>query len=132
MGVKVHLGQCHIRCHTCYMAMVLHASNSAGCPRLQALFCQVPAENVLTMHDVSNIWRIPLLMQSQHAHKTILDTLRLPHYAEKLDMHTWKTHIADRYGCHASSWLALDNVHCLHVCVVMPLVRGLLGCSAAY
>eukprot|EP00878_Enallax_costatus_P014560 GHUV01015231.1.p1 GENE.GHUV01015231.1~~GHUV01015231.1.p1 ORF type:complete len:554 (+),score=149.49 GHUV01015231.1:128-1789(+) len=62
-----------------------------------ALFCQVPAENVLTMHDVSNIWRIPLLMQSQHAHKTILDTLRLPHYAEKLDMHTWKTHIADRW-----------------------------------
>jgi hypothetical protein len=32
---------------------------------LQALFCQVPAENVLTMHDVSNIWRVPLLMQSQ-------------------------------------------------------------------
>jgi len=36
--------------------------------RLQALFCQVPPENVLTMHDVSNIWRVPLLMQSQNVH----------------------------------------------------------------
>lgn len=68
-----------------------------SCFLLQALFCQVPAENVLTMHDVSNIWRIPLLMQSQNAHKTILDVLKLPHYAEQLDMHAWKANIADRY-----------------------------------
>jgi len=38
---------------------------------LQALFCQVPPEHVLTMHDVSNIWRVPLLMQSQNVHKVL-------------------------------------------------------------
>jgi CTP synthase len=50
------------------------------------------------MHDVSNIWRVPLLMQSQDAHKTILRVLGLGGHADKLDMHGWKTQIADRYG----------------------------------
>lgn len=29
------------------------------------MFCHVPANQVLTMHDVSNIWRVPLMMQAQ-------------------------------------------------------------------
>jgi CTP synthase len=66
------------------------------CVLLQALFCQVPPQNVLTMHDVSNIWRVPLLMQSQDAHSTILSVLGLQHYAQHLDMHQWKVQIADR------------------------------------
>lgn len=48
------------------------------------------------MHDVSNIWRVPLLMQSQDAHKTILQVLGLPQYSKQLDMHQWKVQIADR------------------------------------
>jgi CTP synthase len=55
---------------------------------------------VLTMHDVSNIWRVPLLMQSQDAHKTILSVLGLQHYSQHLDMHQWKVQIADRCGAH--------------------------------
>ena len=38
----------------------------------QALFCHVPKEHVLTMHDVSNIWRVPLIMEAQGAHHNIL------------------------------------------------------------
>jgi CTP synthase len=38
---------------------------------VQALFCQVDTDHVLTMHDVSNIWRVPLLMQEQNAHHLI-------------------------------------------------------------
>jgi len=37
----------------------------------QALFTQVEPHCVLTMHDVSNIWRVPGLMESQGAHRTI-------------------------------------------------------------
>jgi CTP synthase (UTP-ammonia lyase) len=37
----------------------------------QALFTQVEPQCVLTMHDVSNIWRVPGLMESQGAHHTI-------------------------------------------------------------
>ena len=42
-----------------------------------ALFCQVPASHVLTMHDVKNIWRVPLLLQSQGAHEAICACLGL-------------------------------------------------------
>ena len=34
-------------------------------PSVQAMFCHVPVNQVLTMHDVSNIWRVPLMMQAQ-------------------------------------------------------------------
>lgn len=44
---------------------------------LQAMFCHVPANQVLTMHDVSNIWRVPLMMQAQGAHTTICNILGL-------------------------------------------------------
>jgi CTP synthase len=59
----------------------------------------VPASSVLTMHDVSNIWRVPLLMQSQGAHATILRCLGLEQCAARLDMHQWKIQIADRCVC---------------------------------
>ena len=42
-----------------------HYCGCAVCPPLQAAFCHVPADQVLTMHDVSNIWRVPLMMQAQ-------------------------------------------------------------------
>lgn len=55
-------------CHSCsYHAPLLPSPSSMQ----QALFCQVPTESVLTMHDVSNIWRVPLLMESQGAHHMI-------------------------------------------------------------
>lgn len=61
-----------------------------------ALFCHVPAEAVLTMHDVSNIWRIPLVMEEQGAHHMICKQLCLPN-SDKLDLSAWKLNIADRW-----------------------------------
>lgn len=34
--------------------------------RKLALFCQVPSDHVLAVHDVSNIYHVPLLLQAQH------------------------------------------------------------------
>jgi CTP synthase len=63
-----------------------------------ALFCQVPTENVLTMHDVSNLWRVPLLMQEQKAHETVCRVLGLGEAVSgRLDMRRWKGEIADRW-----------------------------------
>lgn len=61
-----------------------------------ALFCHVPANQVLTMHDVSNIWRVPLMLQSQNAHKTICEILGLSS-AEGINMKEWKMAIADKW-----------------------------------
>ena len=60
---------------------------------------------MLTMHDVSNIWRVPLLMQSQNAHHTLCRQLGLQQYSPRLELHDWKTHIADRWGAwEAGGW----------------------------
>ena len=62
----------------------------------QALFCQVPPHHVLTMHDVSNIWRVPLLMAEQDAHRTVCTALALDG-ADQIDLREWKAGIADRW-----------------------------------
>ncbi|KAG8385048.1 hypothetical protein BUALT_Bualt03G0001000 [Buddleja alternifolia] len=40
-------------------------------------FCHVPIENIITLYDVSNIWRVPLLLREQNAHEAILKVLKL-------------------------------------------------------
>ncbi|XP_050223065.1 uncharacterized protein LOC126673119 [Mercurialis annua] len=40
-------------------------------------FCHVPGENIITLYDVPNIWRIPLLLRDQKAHEAILKVLNL-------------------------------------------------------
>ncbi|KFM28906.1 CTP synthase 2 [Auxenochlorella protothecoides] len=62
-----------------------------------ASFCHVAPEQVLTMHDVSNIWRVPLMLQDQGAHTTICSVLGLGASAPKIDMQRWKTGIADKW-----------------------------------
>ena len=62
----------------------------------QALFCQVAPHDVLTMHDVSNIWQVPLLMAEQGAHTTICAALGLTG-ADAIDLRDWKNDIADRW-----------------------------------
>jgi len=61
-----------------------------------ALFCHVPANQVLTMHDVSNIWRVPLLLEEQGAHRTVCDILGLKGAAQ-IDLVKWKLSLADRW-----------------------------------
>uniref|UniRef100_A0ACD5VHV1 Uncharacterized protein n=1 Tax=Avena sativa TaxID=4498 RepID=A0ACD5VHV1_AVESA len=40
-------------------------------------FCHVPISNIVNLHDVSNIWHIPLLLKDQKAHEAILKVLDL-------------------------------------------------------
>ncbi|KAI3965960.1 hypothetical protein MKX01_010917 [Papaver californicum] len=52
-------------------------------------FCHVQAENIITLHDVSNIWRIPLLLKDQKAHKAILKVLNLQSVVREPDLVDW-------------------------------------------
>ena len=61
-----------------------------------ALFCHVPVGQVLTMHDVSNIWRVPLMMQEQGAASTICTILGLGN-ADKINTRDWKVNLADKW-----------------------------------
>jgi CTP synthase len=61
-----------------------------------ALFCQVPPSHVLTMHDVANIWHVPLLLASQGAHAALCDRLGLGG-AAGMDLTHWRTALAERW-----------------------------------
>ncbi|XP_020089335.1 CTP synthase-like [Ananas comosus] len=39
-------------------------------------FCHVQVENIISLYDVSNIWRIPLLLKDQNVHVAVLRILR--------------------------------------------------------
>jgi len=62
-----------------------------------ALFCQMQPSAVLTMHNVSNLWRVPLVMREQNAHGQICKVLGLEAAALHIDMRQWQTNLADRW-----------------------------------
>jgi len=41
------------------------------------MFCHVPANHVLSAHDVPNLYQVPLLLDSQEITKTISEKLGL-------------------------------------------------------
>ncbi|KAK8591707.1 hypothetical protein V6N13_031740 [Hibiscus sabdariffa] len=61
-------------------------------------FCHVPAENIVTLYDVPNIWHIPLLLRDQKAHEAILKGLNLIGIARKPDLTEWtaRTKVYDK------------------------------------
>ncbi|BFG31181.1 hypothetical protein CerSpe_174550 [Prunus speciosa] len=59
-------------------------------------FCHVAAGNILNIHDVPNIWHIPLLLRNQNAHHSILQQLNLLSIAMPLDLRDW-TKMAETY-----------------------------------
>jgi len=63
---------------------------------LQALFCQVPSRHVLNMHDVQNIWHVPLMLEDQDAHHSICAALNLGG-AQNMQLGFWRRGLADRW-----------------------------------
>ncbi|PQM42568.1 hypothetical protein Pyn_16534 [Prunus yedoensis var. nudiflora] len=58
--------------------------------------CHVAPSNILNIHDVPNIWHIPLLLRNQNAHHSILQQLNLLSIAMPLDLRDW-TKMAETY-----------------------------------
>ncbi|KAJ8529016.1 hypothetical protein K7X08_035851 [Anisodus acutangulus] len=52
-------------------------------------FCHVPVDNIITLYDVSNIWRVPLLLREQKAHEAILKVLNLKGVAREPALGEW-------------------------------------------
>ncbi|CAL9128282.1 unnamed protein product, partial [Musa textilis] len=52
-------------------------------------FCHVPVANLITLHDVTNIWHIPLLLREQKAHETLLKLLNLQGCAKEPWLEEW-------------------------------------------
>jgi CTP synthase (UTP-ammonia lyase) len=53
-------------------------------------FCHVPPEHIIAMHDLSNIWHVPLLLRNQLMERSMLKTLGLPPPVEDIDLSAWE------------------------------------------
>ncbi|GJM95463.1 hypothetical protein PR202_ga12201 [Eleusine coracana subsp. coracana] len=47
-------------------------------------FCHVPVENILNIHDVPNIWHVPLILRNQKVHEAIIKQLNFAGWHHKM------------------------------------------------
>ena len=53
-----------------------------------ALFCSVPNESVISMHDVDTVYSVPVLLNKQKVDKTIIEKLKIR--AKQPNLNDWK------------------------------------------
>mmetsp|Transcript_24339 Transcript_24339/g.53153 ORF Transcript_24339/g.53153 Transcript_24339/m.53153 type:complete len:702 (-) Transcript_24339:362-2467(-) len=86
-----------------------------------ALFCHVPPEHCLGVHDVSNIYRVPLLLNHQGVTERLLDRLNLALPKERIEVSA------------LSDWISLaELVDSLSVEVKIAVVGKYTDLSDAY
>ncbi|KAL0389690.1 UNVERIFIED_CONTAM: CTP synthase [Sesamum calycinum] len=97
-------------------------------------FCHVPVGNILNIHDVPNIWHIPLLLRNQNAHDAVLRHLDLLSVASPPNLQEWtnRAEIFDnlsnsvriamvgKYVGMADSYLSVVKA-LLHACIACSL-----------
>lgn len=52
-------------------------------------FCHVPPTHIISVHDVSNIYHVPLILVEQNIHALIKSKLQLTHMRDSPDMDSW-------------------------------------------
>lgn len=96
-------------------------------------FCHVPAGNILNIHDVPNIWHVPLLLKNQNAHHSILKQLNLLDIATPPELDGW-TRMAETYDNLTNSvriamvgkYVGLTDSY---LSVVKALLHACISCS---
>ncbi|KAI4301478.1 hypothetical protein L6164_034754 [Bauhinia variegata] len=96
-------------------------------------FCHVPLGNILNIHDVPNIWHVPLLLRNQNAHESVLKQLDLLSIATAPDLKDW-TKMAENYDNLTDSvriamvgkYVGLTDSY---LSVVKALLHACISCS---
>ena len=83
-----------------------------------ALFCHVDKTHVLSAHDVSNIYRVPILLEEQNTTQMIVDKLQLEMTKERPLFDSWKK--------------MADHVDSLEKEVTIAMVGKYTGLSDSY
>ncbi|CAN6329389.1 unnamed protein product [Urochloa humidicola] len=96
-------------------------------------FCHVPVENILNIHDVPNIWHVPLILRNQKAHEAIIKQLNLSGSAGPPELQDW-TEMAESYdNLKNSVKIALvgkyTNLTDSYLSVVKALLHACVACS---
>ncbi|CAJ1942087.1 unnamed protein product [Sphenostylis stenocarpa] len=86
-------------------------------------FCLLPAENIITLYDVPNIWHIPLLLRDQNAHEAMFKVLNLHGVAHEPNLEEWtgraessdllhepvRIALVGKYTCLSDSYLSVQK-----------------------
>ncbi|GKU86971.1 hypothetical protein SLEP1_g1434 [Rubroshorea leprosula] len=96
-------------------------------------FCHVPAANILNIHDVPNIWHVPLLLRNQNAHVSIHKQLGLLSIDTPPKLEAW-TKMAETYDNLTDSvriamvgkYVGLSDSY---LSVVKALLHACIACS---
>nr|CAB3466148.1 unnamed protein product [Digitaria exilis] len=96
-------------------------------------FCHVPVENILNIHDVPNLWHVPLILRNQKAHEAIIKQLNLAGSAGQPELRDW-TEMAESYdNLKNSVKIALvgkyTNLTDSYLSVVKALLHASVACS---
>ncbi|KAK7346226.1 hypothetical protein VNO80_20741 [Phaseolus coccineus] len=84
-------------------------------------FCLIPAENIITLYDVPNIWNVPLLLRDQKAHEAMFKVLNLHGVAQEPNLEEWtcraescdllhepvRIALVGKYTCLSDSYLSV-------------------------
>ncbi|XP_075075280.1 uncharacterized protein LOC107823440 isoform X2 [Nicotiana tabacum] len=96
-------------------------------------FCHVPVANILNIHDVPNIWHIPLLLQNQSAHDAILKQLDLLSVARHVDLQEWTRRAETSDNITKSVSIAMVGKYVgltdSYLSVVKALMHACIACS---
>ncbi|XVF32859.1 hypothetical protein REPUB_Repub17cG0119000 [Reevesia pubescens] len=96
-------------------------------------FCHVPAANILNIHDVPNIWHIPLLLRNQNAHHSILKQLNLLSIATPPDLEAWTRRAETFDNLSDSVRIAMVGKYVgltdSYLSVVKALLHACIACS---
>ncbi|CAM8994576.1 unnamed protein product [Rhodiola kirilowii] len=96
-------------------------------------FCHVPASNILNIHDVPNIWHVPLLLKNQKAHQAILKQLNLVNVAVTPDLQEWTERAKNFDNLSKTVKIAMVGKYVgltdSYLSVVKALLHACIACS---
>ncbi|XP_056170647.1 uncharacterized protein LOC115673653 isoform X3 [Syzygium oleosum] len=96
-------------------------------------FCHVPIGNILNIHDVPNIWHVPLLLRNQNAHISILNQLGLVSIASPPNLEDWTRRAENFDNLTNSVRIALVGKYVgltdSYLSVVKALLHACIACS---
>lgn len=96
-------------------------------------FCLIPAENIITLYDVPNIWHIPLLLRDQKAHEAIFKVLNLNGVNQEPKLEEWTCRAESSDLLHEPVRIALVGKYtCLsdsYLSVLKALLHASVDCQ---
>ncbi|KAM1234841.1 uncharacterized protein LOC126586979 isoform X1 [Malus sylvestris] len=96
-----------------------------------AQFCHVPAENIVTLYDVPNIWHIPLLLRDQNAHEAILKGFNLLGVAREPNLREWTARTEISANLHDPVRIAMVGKYTGLSDAYLSVLKALLHASVA-